>query len=180
MSFFGNKQARSLNIYLNGHKLSQIGTNFETKTIKFLGVYMDDKLNWEYHIEKVKSKVRSIIHLLTTVKKSFPPNLKILLYKALLMPHINYCLPIYGSGKGIGRLATYMKWGIRVCNNLKYNSHTNSSFRYYKILKFEDLYSLQMLLLGYKYITKSLTPNYYDSDLTFHAGKIGKRTSSKK
>ena len=136
---------------------------------------MDDKLNWEHHIEKVKAKVRSIIHLLTTVKKAFPPKLKILLYKSLLMPHINYCLPIYGSGKGVNRLATYMKWGIRVCNNLKYNSHTNNFFKYYKILKFEDNYTLQMLLLGYKYITKTLPPNYFNSTLTFHGEKNRKK-----
>ena len=87
------------------------------------------------------------------------------------MPHINYCLPIYGTGKGVSRLGTYMKWGIRVCNNLKYNSHTNKYFQYYKILKFEDQFTLQILLLGYKFITGSLTSNYYNSDLTFHEEK---------
>ena len=128
MLFFSSKQARPLNLYLNGSKLTQIGSNFPIKTTKFLGLFIDDKLNWEHHIEKTKAKVRAIIHLLTTVKKSFPTKLKILLYKSLLLPHIIYCLPIYGKGKGSQKLETYMKWGLRVCLNLKYNAHTTKHF----------------------------------------------------
>ena len=167
MVFFTNKQSRPLNIYLNGTKLTQIGNAFETKTTKFLGLYIDDRLTWEHHIEKVKAKTRSIIHLLTTVKKAFPVKLKILLYKALLLPHIIYCLPVYGKGKGASKLSTYMKWGIRVCANLKYNAHTNNHFKFYRILKYDDLYELQLLLLAYKFISKSLPRSYYNH-LTFY------------
>ena len=170
MLFFSSKQARPLNLYLNGSKLTQIGSNFPIKTTKFLGLFIDDKLNWEHHIEKTKAKVRAIIHLLTTVKKSFPTKLKILLYKSLLLPHIIYCLPIYGKGKGSQKLETYMKWGLRVCLNLKYNAHTTKHFRYHKILKYHDLYELQLLLLGYKFITNQL-PKTYDKHLTFHKTK---------
>ena len=97
-----------------------------------------------------------------------------MLFKSLLMPHINYCLPIYGNGKGACKLATYMKWGIRVCCNLRYNGHTNNSFKYYRILKFEDMYTLQLLLLGFKFATKSL-PIAYSKFLTFHEEKNRKK-----
>ena len=174
MLFFASKQTRKPNLYLNGTKLTQIGSNCDTKTTKFLGLYIDDKLTWEHHIEKVQSKTRSIIHLLTSVKKSFPARLKVLLYKSLLLPHIIYCLPIYGKGKGAQKLNTYMKWGIRVCANLKYNAHTNDHFRHYRILKYEDLYTLQLLLLGYKYANMSL-PKSYSNFLTFHKEKNRKK-----
>ena len=86
------------------------------------------------------------------------------------MPHINYCLPIYGNGKGAGKLSTYMKWGMRICCNLRYNGHTNNSFRHYKVLKFEDQRTLQTLLIGQKFITKQL-PKMYNEHLTFHPDK---------
>ena len=41
MLFFANKHTRSLNLYLNGTKLTQIGSNYPTKTTKFLGLYID-------------------------------------------------------------------------------------------------------------------------------------------
>ena len=170
MVFFASKQSRKMNLFLNGTKLTQIGSNCETKTTKFLGLYIDDKLNWEHHIEKVQAKTRSIIHLLSSVKRSFPTNLKILLYKSLLLPHIIYCLPIYGRGKGAKKLDTYMKWGIRICANLRYNSHTNDHFKYFRILKYDDMYTLQLLLLGYKFATKSL-PIAYNKFLKFHEEK---------
>ena len=170
MIFFANKNTPSLNLYLNGHKLDQVGHTCTTKTTKFLGIHIDSNLTWEHHIEKVAAKMRSIIHLLSTVKKTFPIRLKIMLYKSLLLPHVNYCLPIYGKGKGYNKIATYMKWGLRTCANLRYNAHTNDTFRFFHILKYEDMYELQILLLAYKFIN-GLLPTSYDDILTFHKEK---------
>ena len=170
MIFFANKNTPSLNLYLNGHKLDQVGNTCEVKTTKFLGVHIDSNLTWEFHIEKVAAKMRSIIHLLSTVKKTFPIKLKIMLFKSLLLPHVNYCLPIYGKGKGCNKIATYMKWGLRTCANLRYNAHTNDTFRYFRILKYDDMYELQLLLLAYKFINGSL-PTSYNDILTFHHEK---------
>ena len=93
-----------------------------------------------------------------------------MLFKSLLMPHINYCLPIYGHGKGANKLATYMKWGLRICCNLRYNGHTNNSFKFYRILKFEDQRNLQTLLLGMKFINNQL-PKMYSRHLTYYVEK---------
>ena len=45
-------------LHINGHKLEQV-----SKT-KFLGVIIDNKLNWEHHITYVKSKISKCIGLL--------------------------------------------------------------------------------------------------------------------
>ena len=170
MVFFSNKNTPSLNLFLNGHKLTQVGHTCEIKTTKFLGIHIDSNLNWEHHIEKVANKMRSIIHLVSSVKKSMPVRLKIMLYKSLLIPHVIYCLPIYGTGKGVKKIETYMKWAIRICANLRYNGHTNNTFPYYKTLKFEDLYKLQLLLLARKFIAGAL-PSTYTEFLSFHSHK---------
>ena len=60
-----------------------------------------------------------------------------------------------------------MKWGLRTCTNMKYNAHTNNAFCKYRVLKFDDMYTLQILLLAHKFITKSL-PIAYENILTFH------------
>ena len=72
---------------------------------------------------------------------------------------IVYCLPVYGRGKGAKKLDIYIKGGIRICANLRYNSHTNDHFKHFRILKYDDMYTLQLLLLGYKFATKSLPIN---------------------
>lgn len=165
--FFQNQNSPEINLYLNGHKLEQFGFNKKVKSTKFLGVHIDSKLTWEHHIEKVKAKLRSIIHLLASVKKTFPCKLKIMLFKALLLPHVNYCLTIYGKGKGSAGIATYMKWGLRLCANLRYNGHTNDSFRHYRILKFHDMYELQILQLARRIIEHDC-PKVYLDNFVYH------------
>ena len=101
MIFFSNKNTPNINIYLDGHKLEQVGNTCQIKTTKFLGVHIDSNLNWEHHIMKLGNKMRSIIHLLSSVKNTFPIKLKIMLYKSLL-------LPIYGKGKGVNKQNRYL------------------------------------------------------------------------
>ena len=161
--FFQNKNSPQINLFLNGHKLEQFGANQTNKTTKFLGVLIDSKLTWEHHIESLKSKMRSIIHLLSSVKSTLPIKIKIMLFKSLLMPHVNYCLAVYGKGKGVQAISTYMKWGLRICANLRSYSHTNDAFKNHKILKFADMYELQRLQLGRKIATENCPSFYLDN-----------------
>ena len=48
---------------------------------------------------------------------------------------------------------------IRSICNVDYNSHTNDLFIRLKIIKFNDVYKLEVLKFMYKYINKSLPPN---------------------
>ena len=155
---------------MNGHKLEQFGACQVNKTTKFLGVLIDSKLTWEHHIDNLKNKLRSIIHLLTSVKSTLTVKLKIMLFKSLLMPHVNYCLAIYGKGKGAKSITTYMKWGLRVCANLRYNQHTNSTFLQNKILKFDELYDMQCLQIARKIITRDC-PSFYLENFTYYDEK---------
>jgi hypothetical protein len=43
---------------------------FETKSFKFVGVHLDETLNWEYHINHVNNKLLSAIYAINQVKKS--------------------------------------------------------------------------------------------------------------
>ena len=43
-----------LDISVGGTHLEQIGSHFQEKTTKFLGVFLDETLSWKYHLIYVK------------------------------------------------------------------------------------------------------------------------------
>ena len=62
---------------------------------KFLGVYIDNKLNYKKHIIELKNKIAKILYLFK--KNSFIIDTKplLLLYNALIVPNYMYFLIIW-------------------------------------------------------------------------------------
>jgi hypothetical protein len=58
---------------------------------KSLGVTIDKNLNWEIHIQNVIKKVSSCIGALKRVRPYISTTTAIQIYKALILPHLNYC-----------------------------------------------------------------------------------------
>ena len=63
----------------------------------FLGVIIDNKLNWKSHIENVKLKMSKIIAILYKTKNILNQKSLYILYCSLLVPHISYCIEIWGN-----------------------------------------------------------------------------------
>jgi len=64
---------------------------------KYLGVMLDNTLKFDKHIEFVFAKLARTIGYITQIKKYLPKQVLILLYNALILPHIDYGLIIWGT-----------------------------------------------------------------------------------
>ena len=58
---------------------------------RFLGVIMDDKLNWSRHIKTVQSKMARYVGILYKIKKYLPLHARLQVYHSFVQSHINYC-----------------------------------------------------------------------------------------
>ena len=66
-------------------------------TTKFLGVYLDNQLNWKYHIMSLLNKIQSNKYLLSTAQHLLSKqNLKSI-YFAHIYSHLSYSLVTWGS-----------------------------------------------------------------------------------
>jgi hypothetical protein len=113
----------------------------KTSTI-FLGMHIDDQLNWHNHILHVQKKLNSSLYALNRAKNLLnTKNLKILYY-ALIDSHISYGLTLWGGSHQsyVNRVITQQKKAIRNINKLKYNEHTNEHFYTLGILKLKELF----------------------------------------
>ena len=64
-------------------------------SIKYLGVILDEHLTFEEHISHVHNKASKKLGILYKSKDYLDRPTKILLYKSLILPHIDYCDLVY-------------------------------------------------------------------------------------
>ena len=139
------KHGKSLNLFLDGHKLEQVGEDYPKKSTKFLGVLLDDKLSWREHINMVASKLRKALFTLISIKNILPLKTRIELYNALFKPHIDYCLVVWGNALDIQIITLLQKKAIRAVYNKKKFAHAEPLLKQANILNIHDSYKLSCL-----------------------------------
>lgn len=69
----------------------------QVNTTKSLGVFIDDKLNWNSHIEKLIKKIASGIGAIKRVRHLVPQVTLHHIYQSLVQPHFDYCNIVWGN-----------------------------------------------------------------------------------
>ena len=85
------KTAKTLNIKIKGEQIE------EKKYTKYLGILIDNKLSWNYHVKHANLKISKGIGILTKLRRYLSKNVLRTLFYALVQPHIDYGLLVWGS-----------------------------------------------------------------------------------
>ena len=64
---------------------------------KFVGVIIDDNLNWSNHISYINSKIATGIGIICRARKLFSKSALINLYYAFIFPYLIYCVEVWGN-----------------------------------------------------------------------------------
>ena len=78
-------------LLLNGSKVAKVDK------VRFLGVIIDEQLNWESHIEYLEDKLNSCIVTIKRIKKFIPNNHFKKLYHSLFESHLTYGISAWGG-----------------------------------------------------------------------------------
>ena len=78
--------------------LLKIYNKFIDKMIdfNFLGIHFNEQLIRKSHIDKLSVKRCRIPGILNRLKRILTLNIKIILYNSLMLPHLNYGIPLWG------------------------------------------------------------------------------------
>ena len=111
-------------------------TLLQVENCKFLGLYLDEALNFESHVSHIARKMSKSIGILNKVKKIFPSEIMLTLYFSLIHPYIMYLLEFWYSAPAhiSSRINILQKKSIRIVYNLPFNAHTFFFFIYILIL----------------------------------------------
>jgi hypothetical protein len=131
-------------------------------SVKFLGCFVDFRLNWHEHINNVAMRMCKGIAMLRFVHNSFPIYVKKMIYFAYIYPYMAYCLPAWGGTHKtyLTRLQLLQKKAIRLICNAPYLAHVAPLARCNQLLLFDDVYLTKMAKLMHAIIYEGASVKY--------------------
>ena len=134
---------------------------------KFLGVWIDDKLSWNIHVNKVLLKVKWNLHLLHNCRNMLNLQTKRIIYFVHIQSHLTYCISIWGNLVSKGTLQKLQKAQDK-CISLIDKCKTNKDLN---ILTIEKLIQLENLKFGFKLSNNLLPKKIVDCTINDQYGK---------
>ena len=129
---------------------------------KYLGVVINNELNFKQHIKIMEEKVARSIGTLSKLRHFFPQNIMLQLYYALVHPFLSYGIIIWG-----GTYPTYIKrlkslqnraiWAVARCH---YRVEVKLFYNQFRILQIDDLLKYEIAKFVHCDITNK-TPNSF-------------------
>ena len=144
----GNLGNISLSIPVKGVNLKR------ANTVKYLGVLVDEDLKFKSHISKVSSIISRNLGIISRAKYLLNKELMLLLYNALILPYLSYCLVVWGSNyeTNLKPVIIVQKRAIRLISGTGRIAHTSPLFRELRLLKLVDLQKYKLLLMLHDYL----------------------------
>ena len=138
-------------------------------TFKFLGLYLDFKLNWKYHVHQIRSKLSSACGILYKIRNMVTRQVAKIIYYGIAHPYLNYCNIVWAScyPTAIQPLISIQKKLIRLIVKKNRRAHSIPLFHQLKILQLTDLNKLNTALFVYKSLN-----NHISSPINFQIRNV--------
>ena len=142
---------RSTKLKINSFKFKLDGKRLvPTKSVKYLGVLLDEHLHWNEQISQVKMKLNRAIGILSKLRYNANLSvLKIIYYSLLFSSHLLYGSQLWGQ-KTLKTQTTFQTLQNRAIKKITFKKCRDSAICIYKdleILKFRDHISKNCLLV---------------------------------
>jgi hypothetical protein len=133
--------------------LERVHNNGAEKSFKLLGVYFDEYLSFDVHVDQLCKKVSKTLFSLNRIKNFVNSEALKKLYYALVHSSISYCINVYGSANKttLSPLFLMQKKAVRIISRAKYRDHTNPLFAHLEILPIVELITYQRLKFMHSY-----------------------------
>ena len=139
------------------------GSNIqEVDNAKFLGIIIDNKLNWLEHIKCIYSKIAKGTGIIIKARKSFETETLLNLYNALIFPHISYCIHVWGNTASVHlhRLYVLLQKIIRIIYGVRPRTHTEPLYKALHILNVDQVRDYSIALFMYKLMNHMLPSTF--------------------
>ena len=117
--------SKTLCLSLNGNVLKQV------PSAKYLGVYIDQHLTWQSHIDYILRRVRAKVYSINRINP--PPMVRKLLYQGYVLPIFDYCDVVWAptTAKQTRRLERFHSKYTAFCTDLSISKYSLTERRQY-------------------------------------------------
>ena len=143
----------------------QIGSNQINRvhSTKYLGMHLDNKLNWDTHISKLESKLSCYSGIFYRIREYLSTNELKMIYFSLVYSHLQYAIGAWGSAikTSLHRLNTIHNKIIKTISWSSFRCHVTPAYSQLNLLKIEDIHQLEISKLMHNFHSNRM-PNTFD------------------
>lgn len=142
--------------------VSLMNTNLEwVRKYKYLGVMIDNRLNFKEHADYINGKMAKKVNILCKLRKVLSKSGKQMLFKLILMPHVRYCSTILSmvNKTDIAVLQRTLNKGLRAVLNKRRTENVNNMLQEMGYLTIEKEIKRDVLTFIYR-LENKLLPSY--------------------
>ena len=148
------------------------------QSVKYLGIKIDQNLNWKDRINDIVVKLNGPNALLFKIRNFVNITILKTIYFAIFDSHINYANLVWAQNSyAMSRILALQKRPMRIITFQSRNCHSSPLFFKLKLLKFNDKVHLENVLLLSKYINSLLQP-VFNNWFTFYSNVHNYETTS--
>ena len=146
-----SKRSDPFEIELGGEELHRVSEDTKEKSVRLVGVELDEELSFKHHVANVKAKINRVNYILARSKNILPSDIRILIYNSLVRSVLEFASVLYGAARK-GTISVLEKVQKKIVRNVKGASsraHTNEIFSEFAILKVSDLVEFNQAVFGH-------------------------------
>ena len=140
--------------------------------IKYLGIFLDEHLSWEYQIKHVNNKIAKNVGIITKLRYYLDLSMLKQLYYTLVYPYLNYGIMSWGNTytSKMNKIRTKQNKVIKSVFFAHSRENVISYFKLLGILKFDNIFKLRIAEFTYKLINmKTNVPRAFRSSFVLQA-----------
>ena len=136
----------------------EIGEQTITNTAdtKFLGMFIDEHMNWSTHINNLVLKITRNSNMLKLNQTIMPTSAKLQIYQAHIASHIQYCILIWGNNASEDQVRKIQKIQNTCMRYVLPKTNTTEIYKKLKVLKITSLIELANLKFSFKLVNDQL------------------------
>ena len=159
MLFTPNGFSRNMNcINIDGHRIEEV-----TQT-KFLGVILDNKLNWHAHCEYICGKMSKGIGIIIKARKVFNETTLLSLYNSLILPYVSYCIHVWGKAYDthLKHVLVLQNKAVRIIAGVPPRTSADNLYLELDIHPVKKIFVHAICIFMYKYVNGTLPELFLD------------------
>ena len=144
--FSKRRNKTTMSISINNQILSQ------QSTAKYLGVTIDENLTWKPHLQNLKSTLAKSCYCLSKLRQYVNKKTLLQVYYSLFYSKLQYCITSWGGSPACNTdpIFKLQKRAVRYISHKPARTTTNPLFIESKMLKFKEIYRLEICKLTHK------------------------------
>ena len=126
---------------------------YESTKIKYLGLILDARLSWKYHIIELTKKLNRAVGIIYKIRPDCTQNVLLSLYYSLFHSHLSYGISVWGKSNDcyLSKLCLLQKRVVRAITFSDFKAHTAPILKNLSILELKDLYNYKTTSLMYDF-----------------------------